>query len=55
MNKITTTMIWVAGGMVAGGAMLYFLMPKDAKNEIKNLMGKISMKDNCSCGCDSCK
>lgn len=55
MNKITTAAMCVVGGMLAGGMTLYFLMPRDSKKEIKDLMSKMTMKDNGFCSCDCCK
>lgn len=50
---------YVVGSMVIAGAGAYFAMPKEAKQNIKEMIGSITGKkmgscsccDECTCGC----
>ena len=52
MKKLENIM-YMMGGVAAGGALMYFLNTKEGKNMIQDVTGFLT-KYKCDCGCLKC-
>lgn len=48
MNKTKKTAMMVAGSMVALGVVAYYMMPREGKHNLMNMMNKMTSNSNCN-------
>lgn len=55
MNKFKKAMAYVVGATVIACSSAYFAMPKEARQNLKDMICNLSKKKKDDCSCNSCE